>query len=126
LTGGEPMLKQDLIKQIAADIRSQNSTAKIYVQTAWAKGPEDLVEILDHVDGLTLTMHTRKDIEPLEQLTKLLPNSDKSLRLNVFRGISTGAADLSDWNVKKGLTWLDDCPLPTNEVFMRAESRYAD
>jgi hypothetical protein len=120
------MLKQDLIKQIAADIRSQNSTAKIYVQTAWSKGPEDLVEILGHVDGLTLTMHTRKDTVPLEQLVKLLPSFNKSLRLNVFRGISTGEADLSAWNVKKGLTWMDDCPLPINEVFMRVESRYAN
>lgn len=121
LTGGEPMLKPQLIKETVEKIR-QETNAPIYVYTAWSKDPIMLLWLLNFVDGITLTLHTRKDIEPFLWLNSILTAQfvkGKSLRLNVFSGIDLKDADLSKWVVKKDIKWIKNCPLPKDEVFMR-------
>jgi hypothetical protein len=44
----------------------------------------------------------------------------KSLRLNVFKGVSLAELNLSCWKVKPNIKWIKNCPLPEDEVFMRA------
>jgi hypothetical protein len=121
LTGGEPMLNPELVKQTVARIRKQTDKP-IVMYTAWAGDPEILLDVLNALDGITLTLHTRRDTEPFVKLNELIAErglEGKSLRLNVFQGISTGGADVSAWKVKRGLRWIKDCPLPTNEEFWR-------
>lgn len=121
LTGGEPLLNPGLIRETVRRIRAESS-APIYLYTAWRDDPWLLATTLMLVDGITLTLHTRKDTEPFEEFNKVikfLGIEGKSLRLNVFHGVSTGKADLSNWVVKKNMRWIKDCPLPTDEVFMR-------
>lgn len=121
LTGGEPMLVPDTITHVVQRIRAETD-APIHLYTAWREDPWHLASILTRVDGLTLTLHTRKDTESLRLLVEIIQATgikNKSLRLNVFHGISTGDIDLSAWHVKKNIRWVKDCPLPADEVFMR-------
>jgi pyruvate-formate lyase-activating enzyme len=118
LTGGEPMLYPELIRATVARIRSE-SDAPIVLYTAWREDAQALAEMLKIVDGITLTLHTRKDTEPFERLSRLVAKQGKSLRLNVFHGVSVGDGDVSGWKVKKEIRWIKDCPLPEDEVFMR-------
>lgn len=123
LTGGEPLLNPTLIINTVKDIIAQNDTANIYVYTAKTKPAHSLCEILQWVDGLTLTLHTRKDLEPFIFFNDILCDTEaKSLRLNVFRGISLRGIDLSRWIIRKNIKWIKDCPIPQDEVFMRLET----
>ncbi len=127
LTGGEPMLVPGLVKRIARDIRNktgEESDPKIYMYTAKADDPSALMDVLSEVDGITLTLHTPKDVEPFRRFNNILNKSwlkHKSLRLNVFKRINIHrpGIDLSSWKVKEGIEWIDNCPLPEGEVFMR-------
>ena len=122
ITGGEPLLKFSELCEIVRRIRLETS-APIIIYTAYREDPDLLMKALELVDGITLTLHTRKDTEPFVKFNELIaksPLTQKSLRLNVFNGVSTGGADLSNWQVKRNIRWIKDCPLPTDEVFMRA------
>jgi len=127
LTGGEPLLKPWLIINTAVAVRAENPTAKIVLYTARSVDPALFVSLLEnHLDGITLTLHTRKDVASfitLNNLIKSMPSlAGKSLRLNVFRGINLGDTDLSQWKVKNEIQWIKECPLPSDEVFMRRYS----
>jgi hypothetical protein len=120
LTGGEPMLYPPLISLTVNRIRQQTK-APIYLYTASCLEPYILLRVLDSIEGLTLTLHTKKDVEPFKDFNAhILRGADsKSLRLNVFRGVSLKGLDLSKWEVKKNIVWIKNCPLPKDEVFMR-------
>ena len=122
LTGGEPMLRPSLIKLVACHFRAESPKSKLILYTAKSNPPDALIDVLGHVDGLTLTLHTRKDVPDFKAFQAALARSgikDKSLRLNVFHGISLKDVDTTGWVVKTGIKWIKDCPLPKNEVFMR-------
>ena len=120
LTGGEPMLYPTLIAHIANRIRKQNSTAKIVLYTAHIENWHDVEFVLGFIDGLTVTLHEQKDTMPFYVLNYLLEDKlkSKSLRLNIFKGITVGGS-LKGWDVKRDIEWIKDCPLPDGEVFKR-------
>ena len=41
------------------------------------------------------------------------------MRLNIFHNVDIAKIDLVKWIVKKDITWIKNCPLPKDEVFMR-------
>jgi hypothetical protein len=49
---------------------------------------------------------------------KIYKTRKKSLRLNVFKGVSVPKT-WSNWIVKKNMVWIKNCPLPEDEVFMK-------
>jgi hypothetical protein len=123
LTGGEPMLYPDLVIDTVRQIR-QWSKAPIYLYTAKVDDLSAVLRVLDHIDGITLTLHEGKDVAPFRVLDWYLlkrPNSlnrkHKSLRLNVFKGIEIGDHPL--WKIKNNIQWIKNCPLPDDEIFMR-------
>jgi len=121
LTGGEPLLRPDLVRRTIHEILAQTE-APIYLYTAKVNGPAIFERILALLDGVTLTLHSRKDVKEFKILNNYLLQTQlpgKSLRLNVFAGISLTGIDLSLWTVKKNIKWIKDCPLPVEEVFMR-------
>lgn len=121
LTGGEPMLKPEVIRQTVANIRKQTN-APIIVYTAKYDDVTTILDILSVVDGLTVTLHVPKDLTVFQEFNNALERVDltgKSLRLNVFNNVHLKGTDVSKWKVKKGIKWIKDCPLPTNEKFMR-------
>lgn len=125
LTGGEPMLDPFLIKKMVTAIRTQTGTP-IILYTAKYDNPRELLSILKLVDGLTVTLHTPKDVTAFSVFNNLVNQDvdffkEKSLRLNVFYNVplKTLKNNLQLWKVKKNIHWIKDCPLPSNEVFKR-------
>lgn len=121
LTGGEPLLRPDIIRDTVKDIRSQTD-AKIIVYTAMAYHLSTFLGCLRIVDGITLTLHTQPDAADFTRLCTfyLAPHhvAGKSMRLNVFKGV-TCAGIPAYWQVKKDIEWIKNCPLPEGEVFKR-------
>ena len=125
LTGGEPMLYPEKLFSIVREIRKQTGV-DIYVYTAKVDDLGSALTVLEHVDGMTLTLHTKKDIALFQQFDAAIKSvgiTGKKLRLNVFKNVSkfyTPSEDtLTRWKVKDNITWIKDCPLPANEVFAR-------
>lgn len=121
LTGGEPLLNPDIVISTVKRIKEE-SDAPIYVYTAGVTFIGPFLRVLEHVDGITLTLHTLKDATYFKSLNAVLLDEKgidgKSLRLNVFGKMPLGA-HTHLWDIKEGIRWLDDCPLPENEVLMR-------
>jgi len=123
LTGGEPMLFPNLVIDIINKIRIENPLAKIYMYTAFIFTVRSL-EILNLLDGITVTLHTQSDVKKFKWFNNHLffstKNFYKSLRLNIFNGIKLSKyINLNNWQVKKNIKWIKNCPLPKDEVFMR-------
>jgi hypothetical protein len=128
ITGGEPLLNITKVLRCIKNIRQANPIAKIYVYTAWRERYIDIFNIINSADGITLTLHTKKDIQAFIEINNCvkrwhwsIKEENKSLRLNVFKGINLDNIDLSMWKVQDQMIWVKDCPLPKDEIFMRYE-----
>lgn len=123
LTGGEPMLKPELVIHTVQDIKAKRKEhVPVYVYTAKVDDIVAIFNVLEIADGITVTLHEQKDVNPFMLLNDLLHFTlfeYKSLRLNIFEGIDLGKIDLRQWKVKKNIKWIKDCPLPKNETLMR-------
>jgi hypothetical protein len=118
LTGGEPMLCPDLLITTIEQIRLVTRCPIIIYTADLLHNPLDM---LARVDGLTVTLHEQADVEPWAKFNEMMPNEyrlTKSLRLNIFQGVVFD--HLHDgWTIKDNIQWIKNCPLPTDEVFMR-------
>lgn len=129
LTGGEPMLKPDVITDTIAKIRKQNTTAKIILYTAYTQPSPEFFAVLPLLDGLTLTLHSKWDVPSFYALDSVLvekPYADRlSLRLNHFKEVGDILDDTlsCNWQVKKDIEWIENCPLPDGEIFMKLSSK---
>ena len=119
LTGGEPMLAPLRIAKAIREINLQTNTP-IYLYTAKVDNTRAILLLLQYLAGITVTLHTQKDVANFAILSVLLSDKDKrkSLHLNIFDGIDIAGIDTEGWTVK-AIKWLDNCPLPENEVFCR-------
>lgn len=118
LTGGEPLLRPEVVYRAIGKIKQQTGVP-IFLYTAMAS--RELAGILAEIQGLTFTLHDQGDVGPFKIIKGSLQQYGKSLQLNVFEGIDLGDLELSKWVVKKEIKWLKECPLPENEVFKRFE-----
>jgi organic radical activating enzyme len=121
ITGGEPLLKPALVRDVISQIRQQNPVARIYIYTAKLFPASAAMEILEMVDGMTVTLHEQADVKQWVFFHAGIPDDLffwRSLRLNVFKGIDLQVGD-GGWSTKYNLEWRKDCPLPADEVFMR-------
>lgn len=142
LTGGEPMLFPDLVVEAAK--RVPRGTP-VFIYTAKVDDYTALEKALPWIDGLTVTLHDTADTDPFIKFARsnVLYETRKrhgkvvfpgwqlgsfSLRLNIFKGVK-GVEDVIEefshtqyrvgWNIKKDITWIKNCPLPKDEVFVR-------
>ncbi len=121
ITGGEPMLDPNKVIETAIDI-GMNSNALIYLYTAKALPVGMLTVTLAYIDGVCFTIHEQHDVSQflvLNDKLDYLRLDEKSMRLNIFKGIDIGKNDISKWKVKRDIEWIKNCPLPQDEVFMR-------
>lgn len=124
VTGGEPLLDMGLFVRVITDIRTTSPNARIYVYTAYVHSPERLEIALAMTDGVTVTLHEHGDSQHLQDTIDELPADlfkGKSMRLNVFEGIPLPAYLPHDWHTRCGIRWIEDCPVPADEIFMRYE-----
>lgn len=124
LTGGEPLLYPIIVEELVRYLRKVSPNAKIYLYTAYIENTDMVMNIINIIDGICITLHEQKDVEPFKILVEDMSSSSffgKSLRLNVFRGVHMGGDDINTagWKVKDNIEWIKDCPLPEDEVFMR-------
>ncbi len=126
LTGGEPMLDPWSIIGIIRQIK-QLTPAPIVMYTADTKNyPIMLFKIINILDGVTITLHSKNDIEPFISLANKMAKfkHNKTLRLNVFSHVAR-AADLMidykhlvNWSAKE-VKWIKNCPLPKGEILRK-------
>lgn len=112
LTGGEPMLNPGLVVQVASKIRR---STPVILYTAM---PQELPRVMSYLNGVTVTLHDQMDVAPFLALPKL----HGSLRVNVFAGVNV--PDVPGWEMKRDIEWIEDCPLPEGEVFMRLSDQH--
>ena len=132
ITGGEPLLFPLATQAIIQSIRNihllQGTTTKIYIYTSIAD-KKSFYPVLDKVDGIVYTPHSKKDVESFLEINKVLLTDPsitegKSMRLNLFADIKAFIpenTDLSKWQVKD-MEWVDNCPVPDGEDFRRISS----
>ena len=128
-TGGEPLLKPDLLFELTHYIRQVNPKAELIIYTAMVKDPDLMYELVNVVDGITLTIHEQEDAEQFFKLDEVLATeelADKSLRLNIFDDVEMPKVFKTDWILKDNMKWVKDCPLPTDEVFMQLAPEHQD
>ena len=133
ITGGEPLSDDNIDRTLKVidgiDLLHYNKDRKKYIYTADSFGVHSAFFI---ADGFTLTIHNKNDLREFRWLVDAIAEEDlikqfiklkgysPSLRLNVFKGITIPEYwNLEDWTVKDNLEWIKECPLPTDEVFMR-------
>lgn len=126
ITGGEPLLFYDEVVGFIKALRLITK-AKIYLYTAHIAcgSAMALVDMIKITDGITLTLHEERDwgyFLQFEFATKDNPEyfEGKSLRLNIFKEVNPDLTKISPkWRVKSDIEWIENCPLPTNEVLMK-------
>jgi len=124
LTGGEPMLRLDRVDHVLTDIARVNPDALTIMYTAQLPELMNVIKlytILQRLKGVTVTLHEQNDVCTFFLFNRLLGPEDreKSLRLNVFNGVELTNMDLTGWKVKEDIEWIDNCPLPPDEILMR-------
>jgi organic radical activating enzyme len=146
LTGGEPMLRPGLVTKVADNIKAASQKTKVYLYTAKVDDLPQTMRVLRHIDGITLTLHEQKDVEPFKRLQDVLLEKirrDKlqsdnvsgwryandlkrvAFRLNVFHGVDIRGVDTTGWQVKT-MRWQDDCPVPKDEILMKYDMQKSD
>jgi hypothetical protein len=125
ITGGEPMLFPFELLAFLGKWRALERPTlcrcKLIVYTAFVRDMETVIKVLKASDGITLTLHEQLDVDQFEILNRelmLREIYDKSLRLNVFKGVRLPKTPLPLWEVKKDIVWLKDCPLAEDELYM--------
>lgn len=123
MTGGEPMLRPDLVLRTATKIHNEVYSPTIYMYTSKVDSLKAMMNVMPILDGITVTLHEQEDVEPFKEFNDKIVqfwDTDYSFRLNVFKGVSLNETWIDyRWKVKLGIEWIDPCPLPDNEVFMR-------
>ena len=61
ITGGEPMLYPEQLRKLVVNLKGDNSNIKIYLYTALPYPKDDFLEILNIIDGCTVTLHNYDD-----------------------------------------------------------------
>jgi len=122
LTGGEPMLHPNLVHRAIRQIR-RTSDADVYLYTANVIRNHRTHDVLAAADGICVTLHEQCDVRPWLRFafTSQELTAYRSCRLHVFAGVKLPRVLPADWQIKEGLEWQPDCPLPEGEVFMRWE-----
>jgi hypothetical protein len=129
LTGGEPMLYPDKVVGVIKEIREQTNVP-IYIYTAKVDDLHEIYKLMFMVQGWTVTLHDNNDVQPFRRLAGFFDpywyHSKKkpSLRVNIFKDVDVSEVPWKDnayegWKIKSNIEWIDPCPLPSNEDFMR-------
>ena len=136
LTGGEPLLYPIKVHDVVRWLRTEYPGLKIYVYTAKIWPINWPMHLLAAVDGMTITVHNSKSanlrVDELGQFVSLLRKPEnrfllnRSLRLNLFKGVDLGGINVSMFKVKKDIEWIPNCPLPDGEVLVRLGERWKE
>jgi len=127
ITGGEPVLLGNKLKAWCKFLQTQSDDkTKLVLYTADLKTDPRLVVVLleDYLYGITVTLHEQNDVSYFLSFAEIVNRyfiyHGKSLRLNVFKGVVLpNKKAIKRWKIQKDMEWLNPCPIPKNEVFMK-------
>lgn len=126
LTGGEPMLDMANIVNVSDIIREQNGNALIILYTAKPRSIDRIIDLIRYnvIDSFTLTLHENKDSIDFyssvnHKYFKVLEELKHRPRLNIFKDVYFPVSYNLLFDIKYNITWIKNCPLPEDEVFMR-------
>ena len=126
LTGGEPLLHQYRLLALTNYIKIVAPDSKLILYTAKTDEIKLIMRLFKTLDGLTITVHTKEDIDnfmrlnfALLRIKRYLLDNNKSLRLNIFKEADFNTPNLSLWKIKRNIEWIEDCPLPINETIRK-------
>ncbi len=129
ITGGEPLLRILHVIDLKIKLESLLNNCKYYFYTALVENPYTIIATLKYFDGMTLTIHNKKDAKYFNNLQdkftytgEAFPELNllkKSLRLNIFKEAGKVEDIESYWKVKDNMTWIKNCPLPKGEKLYR-------
>jgi len=101
---------------------------RLILYTAQASQRDNIESLLNYYDGITVTLHTQEDVDDFRRLNfwlqrrkRWIKDNNKTLRLNVFKGVDVYMQDASLWKIKDNIEWIPDCPLPANESIAKLE-----
>lgn len=128
ITGGEPTIDKIRLLHVLNRLNRASLRPKIYLYTNGFNAPliASLLA-LGLIDGVTLTLHDNS-LSSFIELTNLLVDLnvdfDKlSLRLNVFKEATNfdliSTMITHKWKIKRDMVWIENCPLPIDEIFMK-------
>lgn len=128
ITGGEPMLYPERVKHLAVLFARNNSTAKIYLYTAYFR--HAIREIIPYVDGIHYTLHHPLSFDDLSGFNQFQALADtyrhrgKTFRLYIDPRVGLGVKIVPCvWARVEVKPWLDDCPLPEGERLLKLTER---
>ena len=117
ITGGEPMKYPDQLKKLVLDIKN-NSDAKVILYTASPYPKKDFLDILNIIDGATITIHSFNDRKKfIEAGYNKMKFPNKSMRLNIFFRAGLDVDPL-EWKIEYK-KWIKDAPIPQGEDFIK-------
>jgi molybdenum cofactor biosynthesis enzyme MoaA len=131
ITGGEPMLRPDLVAKVIADIRREAPHAMVYMYTARVNDWRYVLDVLDTLDGLTVSLHRQEDVAAFHVLDAAVEGMrrvehfgalNKSMRLKVFEGVNLRAPISLAWQIEDVYP-TQNCPVPQGEDFMRLTAK---
>ncbi len=121
LTGGEPMLKQELVHETISNIR-RVSKAPIYMYTAHVVDCPAAIGLLVRLNGLTLTLHAWDDVWAWrnfrDKVTEMSFQGTLRLRVSPNSNLNIDYLDAKGWEAEY-IKWKAECPVPANEELMR-------
>jgi organic radical activating enzyme len=129
ITGGEPLLFDTQLRKLLTNLQSVSAPKILYTANPIVELIYLFVDKL--LDGVTITLHTADDINifllfdtALHSIQHYDTYDTLSLRVNIFNevNISSLGTLFCNWKIKNNIEWIEDCPLPTNEDFLRIET----
>lgn len=118
ITGGEPMLYPERVKQVCEKVKIINPNAKIYLYSA--QFTPKMWEIVTLVDGIHYSLHEgagEKEIIDFNSFQTLVAfNKEKSFRLYINNRCNPPITIFPNaWKRVEVKPFMENCPLPENE-----------
>lgn len=128
ITGGEPLLYPTTIEVTLFKFKTKSPETKLILYTADVSKRDLIESLLRYLDGLTITLHDQSDVDDFRRLNfwllrrkRWIQDNNKTLRLNVFKGVNVYMQNDSLWKIKDNIEWIENCPLPENETIMEVK-----
>jgi hypothetical protein len=125
ITGGEPLKFPLQLFNLISQMKRYRWQVPIFLYTAIKTTQKsDFMQLMFILDGITFTIHDKRGWEDFMVIDSWLKTKTKPFtkRLNIFRNAPIAETpyilSLYDWDVKF-ITWVENCPLPKDEVFLK-------
>ena len=120
LTGGEPLLVPTVTVSVASLLKTKPFPPKVYLYTAWVEDASAYYMVMPFVDGVTVAIRSLRDSLKFQTIAHHYKSvfAGKHNRIKVFAKNLTHMPEATHFTIETA-EWIDNCPLPEDEVFMR-------